>query len=233
MAHQIRTVSEGAESLPGEGEGPEQPQQQEADLGEGSPTHHVSGAGSGAAGGAAPSKTGAEWQLAEAVRVKGEGNSLYRERRFRTAIGRYHRALLILRALDPQLAPPMHSLGPPRLPLTPQQEELLRDTEADCYNNLAACLLQRGGVDYARVREYSERVLRWRQGNVKALYRAGLASLQLGDPRTARHYLTQASKGQPNDPNVRRYLQQAEEGVSREQQREKSLYSSMFTQHPH
>lgn len=62
----------------------------------------------------------------------------------------------------------------------------------------AACLLQREVVDYARVQEYSLKVLRWRAGDIKALYRAGVATLELGDAQTARQYLVQASRGNPN-----------------------------------
>ncbi len=56
-------------------------------------------------------------------------------------------------------------------------------------------------MDYGRVLEYSLKVLRWRSGDIKALYRAGVASLELGDAQTARHYLTQASRGKPNGKN--------------------------------
>lgn len=56
-------------------------------------------------------------------------------------------------------------------------------------------------VDYARVLEYSLKVLHWRAGNTKALYRAGVASLELGDAQTARQYLLQASRSTPNGKN--------------------------------
>lgn len=69
--------------------------------------------------------------------------------------------------------------------------------------SLPACLLQRKIVDYTRVQEYSLRVLKWRPGNAKALYRAGVATLEMGDAETAKEYLIQASKEQPNgkDPD--------------------------------
>lgn len=63
---------------------------------------------------------------------------------------------------------------------------------------LTACLLQRKVVDYVRVQEYSLKVLQWRPGDVKALYRAGVATLELGDAEAARRYLLQASRGKPN-----------------------------------
>lgn len=68
-----------------------------------------------------------------------------------------------------------------------------------CTNlSLSACLLQRQSVDYSRVLDYSLRVLQWRPGDVKAMYRAGVATLEMGDAQTAKQYLTQACREQPN-----------------------------------
>lgn len=167
--------------------------------------------------------------LQEAVRLKTEGNAFYREKNIRSAIGRYHRALLVLRGLDFDVSTAVKGFGPQKPPLTPAQEELLRNTQVDCYNNLAACLLQRQSVDYARVQEYSLRVLQWRPGDVKALYRAGVATLELGDAQTAKQYLTQACRGKPNDANVRKHLQRAEEKLNKELQKEKAMYRGMFS----
>ena len=50
----------------------------------------------------------------------------------------------------------------------------------------AACLLQREVVDYTHVQEYSLKVLHCSPGDIKALYRAGVATLELGDAQTAR-----------------------------------------------
>ncbi|XP_071371272.1 tetratricopeptide repeat protein 9C [Centroberyx affinis] len=168
-------------------------------------------------------------QLQDAVRLKMEGNAFYREKNIRSAIGRYHRALLVLRGLDSDVTTAVKGFGPEAPALTAAQEELLRSTQVDCYNNLAACLLQRQSVDYTRVREYSLRVLQWRPGDVKALYRAGVATLELGDAQTAKQYLTQACRGQPNDANVRKHLQRAEEKLGRELQKERAMYRGMFS----
>ncbi|XP_042274573.1 tetratricopeptide repeat protein 9C isoform X1 [Thunnus albacares] len=167
--------------------------------------------------------------LEEAAQMKTEGNAFYREKNIRSAIGRYHRALLVLRGLDSDVMASVKGFGPEMPALTSEQEELLRNTQVDCYNNLAACLLQRQSVDYARVREYSLRVLQWRPGDVKALYRAGVATLELGDAQTAKQYLTQACREQPNDANVRKHLQRAEEKLNRELQKEKAMYREMFS----
>nr|XP_057918776.1 tetratricopeptide repeat protein 9C [Doryrhamphus excisus]XP_057918778.1 tetratricopeptide repeat protein 9C [Doryrhamphus excisus] len=166
--------------------------------------------------------------LEEAGQMKMEGNAFYREKKIRAAVGRYHRALLVLRSLDSEVTSALKGFGPERPSLTAEQETLLRNTQVDCYNNLAACLLQRQSVDYARVQDYSLRVLERRPGDAKALYRAGVATLELGDAQRAKHYLTQACKVQPSDANVRRYLQRAEENLSRALLQEKAMYRGMF-----
>uniref|UniRef100_UPI0037E85839 tetratricopeptide repeat protein 9C n=1 Tax=Semicossyphus pulcher TaxID=241346 RepID=UPI0037E85839 len=167
--------------------------------------------------------------LEEAAQMKTEGNAFYREKNIRSAIGRYHRALLVLRGLDSDVMASVKGFGPGMPALTPEQEAVLRNTQVDCYNNLAACLLQRQSVDYARVHEYSLRVLQWRPGDVKALYRAGVATLEMGDAQTAKQYLTQAHREQPNDANVKKHLQRAEEKLNRELQKERAMYRGMFS----
>ncbi|KAK1804415.1 hypothetical protein P4O66_020435 [Electrophorus voltai] len=183
-------------------------------------------AGLGATGGCG---SRVDSQLTDAVDLKTEGNAFYRDKNVRSAIGRYHRALLVLRSLDSEVTSSLKVLGSQSPSLTPGQEDLLRSTQIDCYNNLAACLLQREVVDYSRVQEYSLKVLRWRPGDVKALYRAGLATLELGDAQTARQYLLQASRGKPNDATIKKQLQRVDERLSKDYQKEKALYQGMFS----
>ncbi|CAL8327993.1 tetratricopeptide repeat protein 9C [Gadus morhua] len=168
-------------------------------------------------------------QLQDAVRLKAEGNGFYRGRRVRSAIGSYHRALLLLRSLDSDVTAGIKGFGTEVPVLTPAQDELLRDTQVDCYNNLAACLLQKQSVDYTRVQEYSLRVLQRRPEDPKALYRAGVATLELGDAHTAKQYLTKACRGQPNDANVKKYLLKVDEKLKSELQKEKAMYRGMFS----
>ncbi|KAM4733154.1 LOW QUALITY PROTEIN: tetratricopeptide repeat protein 9C [Anableps anableps] len=167
--------------------------------------------------------------LEEAVHLKTKGNAFYKEKNIRSAIGHYHRALLVLRGLDSTVMAPVKGFGPEKPPLTVEQEALLRNTQVDCFNNLAACLLQKQKVDYTRVLEYSLRVLQWQPGNVKSLYRAGVATLEMGDAQAAKQYLIQVCREQPNDANVRKHLQRAEEKLSQELQREKAMYQGMFS----
>ncbi|XP_077465795.1 tetratricopeptide repeat protein 9C isoform X2 [Stigmatopora argus] len=166
--------------------------------------------------------------LEEAGRMKTEGNAFYRERNIRAAIGRYHRALLLLRSLDSEAQLDLEAFGSKTPTLTSEQEKLLRDMQVDCFNNIAACLLQRESVDFSRVLEYSLKVLERRPADPKALYRAGVATLKLGDAQKAKQYLTQACTLQPNDGNIKRYLQMVEEKLSNELLQEKAMYRGMF-----
>lgn len=75
--------------------------------------------------------------LEEAAQMKTEGNAFYREKNIRSAIGRYHRALLILRSLDAEVNTSVKGFGPETPELTSEQEATLRNIQVDCYNNLA------------------------------------------------------------------------------------------------
>lgn len=75
--------------------------------------------------------------LEEAVQMKTEGNAFYREKNIRSAIGRYHRALLILRGLDSDVMSSIKGFGPEAPTLSLEEQALLRNTQVDCYNNLA------------------------------------------------------------------------------------------------
>lgn len=75
--------------------------------------------------------------LEEAAQMKTEGNAFYREKNIRSAIGRYHRALLVLRSLDAEVNTSVKGFGPETPDLTSEQETTLRNIQVDCYNNLA------------------------------------------------------------------------------------------------
>ncbi|XP_075043741.1 tetratricopeptide repeat protein 9C [Mixophyes fleayi] len=169
-----------------------------------------------------------EQRLLLASSFKSQGNTCYSEHRVREAVSLYHRALLQLRSLDPHLLNPLSGLGPPSVKLTPQQLETLQTLQADCYNNLAACLLQTHPPRYERVCECSLQVLRLQPQNVKALYRAGVSSYHLHDYTTAHRYLTQAASQQAKDLNIKRYLQLTDSAISASREKEKQKYQGMF-----
>ncbi|XP_056383550.1 tetratricopeptide repeat protein 9C isoform X1 [Hyla sarda] len=169
-----------------------------------------------------------EHRLSQASLFKSQGNTCYSEHRIREAVSLYHRALLQLRSLDPSLLNPLHGLGPSSVELTPQQMETLRNLQADCYSNLAACLLQNQPPRYDRVYECSLQALKIQPHNVKALYRAGVSSYHLQDYTTAHSYLTKAAAQQPKDTNIRQYLQLTDTAISASREKEKQRYQGMF-----
>ncbi|KAK1335461.1 hypothetical protein QTO34_003247 [Cnephaeus nilssonii] len=152
-------------------------------------------------------------RLQEAQLYKEEGNLRYREGKYRDAV---------TAGSGSQSALPIPDLGHEGPALTPTQEHMLHTTQTDCYNNLAACLLQMEPVNYERVKEYSQKVLERQPDNAKALYRAGVAFFHLQDYDQARHYLLAAVNRQPKDANVRRYLQLTQSELSSYHQKESS-----------
>ncbi|XP_030402572.1 tetratricopeptide repeat protein 9B [Gopherus evgoodei] len=154
-----------------------------------------------------------ESEIQEAVQFKVDGNRCYKERKFREAIGKYHRALLQLKGVQGRAGAAsleQNLLDPPCCPLTEEQLRLVESTEVECYDSLTACLLQSELVNYERVREYCLKVLEKQRSNFKATYRAGVACYHLGDFGRALRYLREAQSREPADTNVLRYIQLTE-----------------------
>ncbi|KAM6204608.1 tetratricopeptide repeat protein 9A [Sarcoramphus papa] len=191
------------------------------------------GDGHGPAGGAQPRAAAAAAGSAEpgeligrALDFKSEGAQCYKDKKFREAIGKYHRALLELKALLLLLSQEPAGQRPPAAAaaaagLSEEQRQAVEAIEVDCYNSLAACLLQAELVNYERVKEYCLKVLQKEGENFKALYRSGVAFYHLGDFNKALYYLKEARSRQPTDTNVIRYIQLTEMKLSRCSQREK------------
>uniref|UniRef100_A0A8C3SFP3 Tetratricopeptide repeat domain 9B n=1 Tax=Chelydra serpentina TaxID=8475 RepID=A0A8C3SFP3_CHESE len=68
-----------------------------------------------------------ESRIRKAVEFKVEGNRCYKEKKFREAIGTYHRALLQLKGAQG---------SPGQSPLTEEQLRLVESTEVECYDSL-------------------------------------------------------------------------------------------------
>ncbi|XP_075879439.1 tetratricopeptide repeat protein 9A [Nelusetta ayraudi] len=164
-----------------------------------------------------------------ALDFKCQGTQCYKDKKYREAIGKYHRALLEMKGLcrvlgDPDSGPkPPPAISKPSstLLLTDEQKGAMENAELECYNSLAACLLQMELVNYERVKEYCLKVLLKEGKNFKALYRSGVAYYHLGDFQKALHYLKESHKQEPSDTNVIRYIQLTEMKIRRNAQRDK------------
>ncbi|XP_077320746.1 tetratricopeptide repeat protein 9A isoform X3 [Lithobates pipiens] len=124
---------------------------------------------------------------------KCEGAQCYKDKKYREAIGKYHRALLELKGLPGE----QESAAGTHPGITEEQRRAVEGIEVDCYNSLAACLLQAELVNYERVKEYCLKVLKKEGENFKALYRSGVAFYHLGDYDKALYYLKEAKSRQP------------------------------------
>uniref|UniRef100_A0A6J0T2A7 Tetratricopeptide repeat protein 9B n=1 Tax=Pogona vitticeps TaxID=103695 RepID=A0A6J0T2A7_9SAUR len=180
-----------------------------------------------AAAAAAAAAAELEAKIQKAVEFKAEGARCYKQKKFREAIGKYHRALLQLKGLEepsPELAE-KSLLGRASCwrRLSEEQRALVEGTEIECYNSLTACLLQSELVNYERVREYCLKVLAKEKSNFKAMYRAGIAFYHLGDYENALLYLKEAKNREPTDTNVLRYIQLTEIKIIRCSQRDKEV----------
>lgn len=154
-----------------------------------------------------------ESKIQTAVEFKVEGNRCYKEKKFREAIGKYHRALLQLKGVhagEGTTGSDVNLLSKANSKLTEDQQRLIESTEMECYDSLTACLLQSELVNYERVKEYCLKLLGKQKDNFKAMYRAGIAFYHLGDYDNALLYLKEAKRREPTDTNVLRYIQLTE-----------------------
>ncbi|XP_005809052.1 tetratricopeptide repeat protein 9A [Xiphophorus maculatus] len=165
-----------------------------------------------------------------ALDFKSQGTQCYKDKKYREAIGKYHRALLEIKGLcrvlgDPDPGPKSTSTLLPTISksstLTDEQKGAMENAELECYNSLAACLLQMELVNYERVKEYCLKVLLKEGKNFKALYRSGVAYYHLGDYQKALYYLKESNKQEPSDTNAVRYIQLTEMKIRRNAQKEK------------
>ncbi|KAA0714864.1 Tetratricopeptide repeat protein 9B [Triplophysa tibetana] len=159
-----------------------------------------------------------EAKIQKAVDFKLEGHRCYKEKKFREAIGKYHRSLLQLKGIhvvDGTTGSEVNLLNQAAAKLTEEQRRSVESTEIECYDSLTACLLQSELVNYERVKEYCLKVLGHHQDHFKAMYRAGIAFYHLGDYECALRYLRDAKCREPTDTNVLRYIQLTEMKMSK------------------
>ncbi|KAK6295664.1 tetratricopeptide repeat protein 9B [Coregonus clupeaformis] len=182
------------------------------------------GVGGGGGSRAGSAQMEMEANIQKAIDFKVEGHRCYKEKKFREAIGKYHRALLQLKGVhlvDGTSGSEVNLLSQAAVKLTEEQRRTVEITEIECYDSLTACLLQSELVNYERVKEYCLKVLGHQRDHFKAMYRAGIACYHLGDYECALRYLRDAKNREPSDTNVLRYIQLTEMKMSREGQRER------------
>ncbi|XP_069115064.1 tetratricopeptide repeat protein 9C-like [Argopecten irradians] len=169
-------------------------------------------------------------KIRNAATFKAEGNAFYKEKDFRKAIGKYHRAILQLKAVGSEskcaaLMPVPMTNGSPQ-ELTPEMNELFISLRVDCYNNLAACLLHQENTNYNKVLEYCDQVLSDRPANNKARHRKGVALYHLKKYDEA-HAILQSLE--VTDAATKKYLALCKKALREEDKQLKKTYQAMFS----
>jgi tetratricopeptide (TPR) repeat protein len=142
-------------------------------------------AGSSSGGTAPPTTPGSAGEpagtaLAEGLALKEEGNKLFKDAEYYTAIKQYKRGILRTRGLFSRSGG-MAMFGASRglEPLTDEEESSLVHLTQSFHANLSACYLKLGEWDKAV--KYALVVLDADPGNVKSMLRLGQAYHMLGD----------------------------------------------------
>lgn len=173
----------------------------------------------------------ADTKLTIAESYKTEGNRFYKEKNYKGAIRKYHRALLYLKALTTKH--PLAEMSPEFQSLDGQtsrsNSSKLTALIADCYNNLAACLLNTTPVNYEKVLEYSTIAADMSDSNAKALFRQGMALYHLRRYDDAFSSLQAAQNAaSSSDPRIKQYLALCKTALEAYSSREKQKYKGMF-----
>ncbi|KAK7104468.1 hypothetical protein V1264_019180 [Littorina saxatilis] len=167
-------------------------------------------------------------QLKNAAVMKKEGNNAYVSKDYRIAVGKYHRALLQLKAVGVQSAElELFGKNTPPLPkdMLDERDRLL----CECYNNLAACLLAKEKEpNYEKVVGYCQKVLDHDPKNVKAIFRMGTALHHLGNLDKAHDVLTSTSACQ-TEKQIQALLRTIKEAQKVQDQKVKATYQKMFS----
>ncbi|XP_041467872.1 tetratricopeptide repeat protein 9C-like [Lytechinus variegatus] len=184
-----------------------------------------------------------EQRLERASDYKNAGNECYKNKDYKGAIGKYHRALMCIKDLDmgatrrnmsaalglarpgPGQDQAASSLNQATIPQ--HMLDQAAEFELSCLNNLAVCLLQLPAPDYSKVEYYCNQVLDRSDRNVKALYRRGVARYHLHDYEGAHKSLSKANRISP-ESNIKKYLQLCDKAMLKQAEDERTRYKGMF-----
>lgn len=158
---------------------------------------------------------------------KKEGNERYTQKEIRQAMRCYHKCLLYIRAVLDVKVPQF--MRPSKEVLPAEVKEEVKQMRANCYNNLAACLLATPNGDSGRVITYCDNVLSEYPKNVKALYRKGVALYNLKNYDEAMRNLLEARHlVRSSDPDIATYINLCEQRIEEYKQQQKVRFEGMF-----
>ncbi|OWF50396.1 tetratricopeptide repeat protein 9C-like [Mizuhopecten yessoensis] len=170
-----------------------------------------------------------EEKIRTAATFKADGNAFYKEKDIRKAIGKYHRAILQLKAVGSEKK--CAALMPVPVALSSQElsddmKDLFTSLRVDCYNNLAACLLHQEATNYRKVLEYCDQVLEDQPSNSKARHRKGVALYHLKQYDEAQAILLSLNG---TDAATKKYLALCKQAIREEDKQLQKTYRAMFS----
>ncbi|XP_062604773.1 tetratricopeptide repeat protein 9C-like [Saccostrea cucullata] len=168
-----------------------------------------------------------EDMITSAETFKMEGNEYFKSKNLKKAMGKYHRAILQLKGVgsDEKMSAVMGLDNQPSKKLSPQLEEKFNKLKTDCYNNLAACLLQEKEPNYSKIVEYCDEVLQVSPGNIKAQHRKGVALYHL---KKYEESMSTLQKADQTDSSTKKYLQMCKKAIEKQDIELQATYKAMF-----
>jgi len=150
-----------------------------------------------------------EEKVAKAQKLKAEGTALFMEKRFDEAAGVYEEAAKFIFDEGPEEQVPHDD----------------KELYTSCYSNAAMC--------YIKTKSWGDAITSCNTvlgygDNVKALYRRGLARLNMGTLKEAKADLMAAYKLDNKNKDVRKALAQLKEAQAEAKQKEKNAFGGMF-----
>eukprot|EP00916_Digyalum_oweni_P004058 GHVL01007214.1.p1 GENE.GHVL01007214.1~~GHVL01007214.1.p1 ORF type:complete len:722 (+),score=221.69 GHVL01007214.1:25-2166(+) len=156
-----------------------------------------------------------EERIRLANKNKEEGNDLFKETNFNSAIQRYLKALTHLEKSFDQ---------------SPSELAMIKDIRVACNLNLAQCYLSIGTEQsMKKAKSACDTVLELSDGNVKALYRRASAHEELGDLDKAEADLKKARELDPTNEGVTSSYHRVQKKQKNSEEKAKQVYSKMFS----
>ena len=167
-----------------------------------------------------PTETDEE-RIVQAEKYKAEGNEFFKKEEYKSAMKKYHFALLYLRGIGEK-----HPITGEQHILSDDWKKRYDEVTFGCNNNLAACLVKE--KKWEKVIKYSNLALEVHPNNVKALFRKGQAYYHVKNWDKAFEAIVQAGKIQPDDTNIKKYHAKLEVELKKYREKEKAMYAGMF-----
>jgi len=166
-------------------------------------------------------------KLVKATEYKLAGNDFFKEKNYKKAIRNYHRALMYVKGIEVDGLP--HPLRKIKVNIDQSILDQNKKLKMNCYNNLAACLLQLPEPTYDKVVFYCQLVIEACPSNDKAHFRMAQALQKLGDYEKAIESCNQAQKNQNiRDSKVENMKMQCLNELSKQHSNQKAMFSKML-----